>query len=287
MKPYLPNRLIVSAVAALVSFGGVCAAQEKAEGKPPVQPPTVIEKVPNTVVQFEMVRIPGGSFEYKETPTSEPRKVEIKPFWIGKTEVTWDEFDVFAYALDVSDEVEKAKLVEAKTRPSKPYRSPDHDMGHAGYAAISMTRQSAVMYCKWLSEKTGKKFRLATPEEWEWAARGGGDGKPMSAEETQKYAWARENSEDKMQPVGKKLPNGYGLFDMLGNGVEWVIRPGEEPLDKPMAAGGSWKTAAEKLHPGYRQFQTSTWNVTDPQEPKSSWWLSDGTFVSFRVVRED
>lgn len=276
MTTHSLKQLLLGAVVATLPFLGSASAQEKR-----------VEKIPASTVTFELVKVPGGAFEFKETPTSEPRKVEVKPFWIGKCEVTWDEFDVWAFTMDLTSEVEKVQAVEAKTRPSKPYRAPDHDMGHAGYAAISMTRQSAVMYCKWLSEKTGKKFRLATPEEWEWAARGGGDGSPPPAEKVMDYAWARENADDKMNPVGKKLPNGYGLHDMLGNGVEWVIRSGEEPLEKPIAAGGSWKTTAEKLHPGLRQPQTSSWNVTDPQEPKSKWWLSDGTFVTFRVVCEE
>jgi hypothetical protein len=50
--------------------------------------------------------------------------------------------------------------------------------------------------------------------------------------------------------------------------------------------GGSYRDPADRLGPGFRAVQDHTWNERDPQFPKSRWWLSDGPFVGFRIVRE-
>ena len=97
--------------------------------------------------------------------------------------------------------------------------------GSRGNPAICMTHHAAMEYCRWLSAKTGKLYRLPTEAEWEYAARAGtttpysfGEG----AEELGEYAWYVENAEKPM-PVGKKKPNPWGLHDMHGNVSEWCI----------------------------------------------------------------
>jgi formylglycine-generating enzyme required for sulfatase activity len=256
--------------------------------------PTRTEKIPDTTVQFEMVEIPAGKMEIQiEKVDTAPRTVELKKFWIGKHEVTWDEFDIFAFSLDLSEE-EKQKddaLPDKalRTRPSKPYSAPDHGFGHQGYAAISMTKKSAERYCDWLSKKTGKKLRLPTEEEWEYACRAGQPHKQLAGDELDKVAWHKDNSiedthpDGKPHPVGKKAPNEWGLYDILGNVLEWV----QTSDGKAIARGGSWDNSPSMINCGKRFTQTAKWNVTDPQDPKSTWWLSDGKFVGFRVVCEE
>src|SRR5688500_12963407 len=88
-------------------------------------------------VKWEMVKIPAGEFECKPGRDAEPQKVAVKNGWIGKHEVTWDEFDIFAFGLDIADEKAKQESVGVP-RPSKPYAAPDYGFGHHGFAAISI-----------------------------------------------------------------------------------------------------------------------------------------------------
>jgi formylglycine-generating enzyme required for sulfatase activity len=178
---------------------------------------------------------------------------------------------------------QKAAGVDAKSRPSRPYGDQTHGFGNSGYPAIHITRYAAEQFCVWLSKKTGKTYRLPTEAEWTYACRAGGDGK---VEDLDKVAWTWDNSDDKTHPVGKKAPNAWGLCDMLGNVAEYVTIPGEPPNAKPTACGGSYDDKPEDVSCKAHKVQNETWNSTDPQNPKSRWWLSDGPFVGFRIVRE-
>jgi formylglycine-generating enzyme required for sulfatase activity len=250
---------------------------------------TFEEKIPGFAVGFKMVAIPGGSVEVKTAKDQPPAKVDVKPFYICEHETRWEEFDIFYLAWDIPDPVVRKETINAKvTRPSTPYSSPQHNFGHVGYPALSMSAKSAQVYCDWLSKKTGKKYRLPTEAEWVHACQAGEGFKQLSPEELQKVAWFADNSQSdehvdgKTQPVKKKDPNKWGLFDMLGNAMELCIG-----LDGvPVAKGGSFKTGAKVLNSQLRNLQTPEWNDTDPNDPKSTWWLSDGKNITFRVVCE-
>lgn len=241
------------------------------------------ETIPGSLVTFEMVPIPGRVVEPGPGGTS--ADFPAKSFWISKHEVTWDAFDIFVFRLDLTEKERTLEGRDAKSRPSKPYGAPDRGFGHAGYPALGMTYHSAQMYCEWLSKKTGKKYRLPTEAEWQYAAIAGAEQTPaaLGPDALSKVAWFWDNAEDKTHPVGKKEPNGWGLHDMLGNVAEWVTgRDGT-----PVAMGGSYDDDAEDVTVGSRKLPKPEWNATDPQNPKSKWWLSDAPFIGFRVVCED
>mgnify|MGYP002379246713 CR=1 FL=1 len=220
-----------------------------------------------------MIQIPAGTISIRG------KEVAVMPFWIGETEVTWDVFDIYAYRMDLTPD-QNAMGVDAQSRPSKPYGAADRGYGHAGYAALGMTFHAAESFCVWLSKKTGQKYRLPTEAEWEYAARAGATTDPEKLDD---WAWYWTNADDKAQPVGKKQVNGWGLFDVLGNVMEWVVG-----LDgKPVAAGGSFMDKKKDVGFAVRQTQTPKWQDRDAQRPRSKWWLSDGPFVGFRVVREN
>jgi formylglycine-generating enzyme required for sulfatase activity len=238
----------------------------------------VRDTIPGTLVSFEMVPVPGG------TVTVNGKPVTIEPYLIGRTEVTWDMYDAFALAPDVKDVKDDAKDrgADAVARPSQPYGAPDYGWGHAGYAAISIARPAAEAFCAWLSAKTGKAYRLPTEAEWAHAAQLATGSAPLAADRRDALAWHRGNSVAKAHPVGKKEADALGLFDLFGNAAEWVTTAD----DTLVTRGGSFRDPPERVGPDARAVQDDTWNERDPQLPKSRWWLSDGPFVGFRLVRK-
>jgi len=219
------------------------------------------------------VTLPGTSVSFEMVPV-QPGPGGREGFYMSATEIPWEVFDVYMYGLDVEESTAEQ---DAVTRPSRPYIPPDRGFGHAGHPAISLTFKNAQAFCAWLTRKTGREYRLPTEEEWVHACRAGRNDPPEKLDEV---AWYWDNTEDMTKPVGKKKPNAFGLHDMLGNVAEWCVgRDGE-----PVALGGSYLDEAEDVACTARQKQTPAWNASDPQIPKSTWWLSDCSWVGFRVV---
>ncbi len=268
--------------------------------------------VPGSAIQCKMEPIKAGSFLMGSSDKDESRKkdegpqrmVTIAAFWMGAYEVTRDEYDVFYNDATTS---ENSKL-DAVTRPSPQYIDFSLGMGkEGGYPVNSLSQRAAIMYCRWLYNKTGVFYRLPTEAEWEYACRAGtttsyyfgNDEKQLD-----KYAWYKNNSDNKFQKTGLKLPNAWGLFDMLGNISEWTMDHYDEKLlesmadkaDNPIVAptksnypkalrGGSYMDEANKLRSANRFKSDPSWNRRDPQIPKSKWWLTDAPFVGFRIIR--
>lgn len=226
-------------------------------------------RVPESLVEVEMVPIPEGSIEV------DGDEIAVGPFWMSRTEIPWDLFDIYAFGAK-SEESEGA---DAVLRPSKPYGAPDRGYGHRGYAAISMTHLVATEFARWLSERTGENYRIPTEAEWEYACRAGRS-EPLSEDDLQKVAWYWDNAFDKTHPVGELEPNEFGLHDMIGNAAEWCTGLDGEPL----ACGGSFMNKAQEVGCGARMTPSPAWQETDPQIPKSRFWLTDGPFMGFRVI---
>jgi formylglycine-generating enzyme required for sulfatase activity len=258
---------ILLILACFALSGGEAAAQSPAT-QPAAQPAAaagdaaIIEKLPGTLVEFALVRLPGDP-----------------PVWMSSTEVTWDLYDVFAYSLDLSEQ-QRAEGVDAKSRPSKPYGAPDRGYGHQGYPAIGVAHHAAEEFCRWLSGKTGHRYRLPTEAEWDRACVGGVTSPPASVRDV---AWYDLNALGKTHPVGKKKPSALGLFDMLGNAAEWC-RTADGGY---VVRGGSFLDAQRDVTSAARAEYNESWQESDPQDPKSQWWLSDAPHVGFRIVRED
>lgn len=235
------------------------------------------DTIAGTTVTFDMVPVPAGTVEVPGPDG--PRTVEVGPFWIGAREVTWDEYDVFALGLD---RAAPSSAADAIARPSRPYGAPDYGWGHAGYPVISVTRAAAEAYAAWLTAKTGRKYRLPTEAEWLHVARLAAGELPLQSERLDRIAWHAGNAGGRTHGVANKEPDALGLYDLFGNAAEWVMTDDDEPTTR----GGSFRDAPEEVAAGRRAVQDESWTERDPQLPSSQWWLSDGPFVGFRLVRE-
>jgi formylglycine-generating enzyme required for sulfatase activity len=312
--------LILAALAA--SSVAYAAGSDEAKTEKEMQP--YKQFISGTDVDFDMVPIPGGVFtmgspasEKGHKPDEGPQyEAKIEPFWMGKYEVRWDEYDIWSFNLDIQrrkvlreKEGPHDPAADAVTRPTKPYTDMTFDMGHDGFPAICMTQVAAKMYCKWLSAKTGHYYRLPTEAEWEYACRAGTKTAYSFGDDATKmgdYAWYETNAKEKYHKVGLKKPNPWGLYDMHGNVAEWTLdqynadfyaqmakkpQPVFEPLAPPtkvygrVVRGGSWDEEAPQARSAAREFSILEWKIQDPQIPQSIWYFTDAKHVGFRVIR--
>lgn len=281
-----------------------------------------VETIPGANVTFEMVPIPGGQFlmgspagEKNRSEDEGPQhEVAIRPFWMGKTEVTWDEFDKFAFPSGISRKPETRKEprqagFDAVTEPTPPYADESFGFGKGRRPVISITHHAAMEYCRWLSATTGKTYRLPTEAEWEYACRAGSSTAYSFGNDPTKLgdcAWYLDNSEEEPHPVALKKSSAWGLHDMHGNVAEWcldhyekdfygrfragaaVISPVLLPTERRyphVARGGSWDDEAGRLRSAARRGSDKSWSKRDPQNPQSIWWHTEAINVGFRVVR--
>ncbi|MFA5329154.1 MAG: SUMF1/EgtB/PvdO family nonheme iron enzyme [Prolixibacteraceae bacterium] len=292
------------------------------------------EKIPATSVSFDMVAIPGGEFKMG-SPKNEPLRkkdespvhsVKISRFFMAKVEVSWDEYLEFFKATSSQGrkEAEENENVDAISGPTPPWGAPDQGWGKGPRPAITMSWKAANTYCKWLSKVTGKKYRLPTEAEWEYAARGGTETPYFFAGSPKDYtsegffrkifgtdtttissyvAYKGDSPTQTVEPASVK-ENPFGLKNMLGNVYEFcsdyyspkaysaykqlVLDPkGPKRGQEHVIRGGSFKSDAKDVRCASRDFtKTKAWLVTDPQMPKSVWWYSDCIDIGFRVVCE-
>lgn len=273
--------------APVIGAAFLCAAQESNIERPPLTPgEPYVEIMPVSEYEFKMIPIPKGKVvvEDPENPGTQ-KEVEVGPFWMCETETTWEMFDPFV------DLEERAFMLDLPidpdgiTGPTPPYVPPDQGWGKEGFAALTMSHHSAEMFCRWLSKETGRKYRLPTEAEWEYALTAGNGEFPPNGD-LDPYAWYSENSGQQARPVKSKEPNPWGLYDMLGNAAEFC-----NGLDgKPVLRGGWYALPAEEVSETARVSQTSEtltkWLEKDPQIPKSKWWLAGPTFHGFRIICE-
>lgn len=232
-----------------------------------LQQPPVREtvEIPGTKLKFEVVSLPGGK--------------DLRPFKLGVRELTWAEFNAFHT---------NPKDVDGVTRPTHA----DSYFGDAGIPKeflepkrplTNVRWHSAVMYCEWLSRKTGAYYRLPTESEWEAAARAGSDKDGPEAPDA--VAWHKGNSEEGTHVGGGKAANAFGLHDMIGNVWEYVLEPHTPPEYGPVLKGGCWSSPARELKFAPRQTIPLKWYQEDDNKPRSVWWLTASEVsIGFRVA---
>ncbi len=298
------------------------------------------ETVPGSTASIKMVAIPGGEFmmgspeneAFRKSDEGPQKRVKISPFFMGEYEVTWDQFWAFYTETMSEGRTPPSKVyannsrpdVDAVSGPTPPFGAPDQGWGQGDRPAITMTHYSAETFCQWLSLKTGKKYRLPTEAEWEYAARGGtdspyffeGNPKKFSNEGFMKNIFKADttgingftiyanNSNNRTQDPADVKANPFGLKNMLGNALEycsdWYAEDAYEKLQdgavdpkgpaegkEYVVRGGLYSSDAADLRSAARAHtEHDKWLKTDPQNPKSIWWYSDIKGIGFRVVCE-
>ena len=302
-KPVDPKELaVVQKIRARIEEQG----RKAAAGAPAAYKVTI----PNTTVTYGMAPVPAGEFLMGSADPGagadeQPQhKVRLDAFWMQTHEVTWDSYLMFMFADQAKEKDRPDATVDALSRPTAPHLEMSFGRGNNGFPAISMTQHAANKYAQWLSAKTGEFYRLPTEAEWEYACRAGSAPAP-SAAELGEFAWFLTNSptpnfsRGTYHPVGTRKPNAWGLYDMLGNVMEWTLdqyKPyanaaAENPWVRSTTSyphavrGGSWADEAGKVSCTARVASQAAWKMLDPQLPKSVWYMTNAQWLGFRLVR--
>ena len=272
--------------------------------------------------KIEMIPVPGDEFELdvKSKAGNRTITIRVEPFWMAKTETTWEQYRPFMkmtyYFQEYWDEEvrpvkdEDESLSDAVTVPSAIY-DPVFVYGKSGgapdYPATSMTQFSAQQYTKFLSKVHGDFYRLPSRVEWKYACRGivQSDAKP-SQEKQPAELWHAGNSNKRRHSVASKTPNAFGLFDMQGSVSEWVLDAkgysnrcwqvggdSSTVIEWPknrfglMALGGSFQDPIEKCKPDSAKVCEEDWFEEDPNFPQSPFWMASdiATGIGFRIMR--
>ena len=211
-----------------------------------------------------MIVVPPGSNEMGSSPQERERsgvpalfgdregprhRVTIaRPFALGRTEVTRDQYEAFVADTHRPDPSSCA-AADVKTHAWSPraglsWRDPGYPQT-GSHPAVCISHDDAVAYAAWLARKTGKRYRLPSEAEWEYAARAGtrtawywGEAPEAGCERANiissgtiaaigsppywKDKLACQDSRAHSMPVARFAPNGFGLYDMIGNAFEWV-----------------------------------------------------------------
>ena len=289
--------------------------------------------IPGSEVAFEMIPIPGGEFlmgspadETDRRDDEGPQvKITVQPFWMGKYEVTWGEYNHYMgltpsfqnFKRNGIRQVTDDNKIDTITSPSglwKPETTYDAGDGDKEPAA-SVSQYAAKQYTKFLSLLIDEFYRLPTEAEWEYACRGGtttrfyfGD----DAADIDKHAWHYDNADEFRHTCGELLPNPFGLYDMYGNVAEWVLdrysedgyqrlkgktSTTEQAFNQPtelyqrVCRGGSYQLEIEDCRSAARQASVDEWRAGDPCVPQSPWWLANDELdspcygIGFRLMR--
>lgn len=276
--------------------------------------------VANNQLDMKLVLLPPGEMFMgssrdeigREDQEGPQRKVRLTtPCYIGAHEVTVGQFARFATATryvaeplqdrddddDDDDDDDRGRGFGRGrgrgARSPRPAAVPDHAWYHTKYApsatfpVVQLTWADAVAFCDWLSELEGRRYRLPTEAEWEFACRAGSQASTSWGEaprEHAKHAWFRENSGGRTRAVGELRSNAWGMYDMHGNVAEWC--------HDWMAAYGS----ADEVDPrgpadgGERVLRGGAWDASRLGQ-RSAWRGSarpseHSERVGFRVVCE-
>ena len=264
-------------------------ADRERNGKDPVAGKPIVENS-KIAPGLEMVPIPEGTFmmgsteqEFRRDSDEAPqREVAIRAFELSNTEVTFDQYAIFAGDT-------KRELLD------------DKGWGRGGRPVINVTWDDAIAYTTWLNEKTASNYRLPTEAEWEYAARAGTTS-PFYSGDCINTKQANYNGKYDYDNCGAKTgkfleqtstvksyePNDWGLYDMAGNVWEWTQDCSHNDYTNAPSDGSAWLDD-DSGDCRRRVMRGGSWSSL-PHELRSAFRFRDNrnfssSFVGFRVAR--
>jgi formylglycine-generating enzyme required for sulfatase activity len=246
--PFLPAMLMLAVLASQV-YSAAPSSQPTSGSASQIAKELTLDLGNN--VRMKLVLIPAGKFLMGSPETEKDRdKNEVqhevtisKPFYMGVTHVTVDQFTAFVtdsgYKTDAQKsgwswriEIKDGKL-DFKQIEGISWLNPSFDQ-KGDHPVVHVDWNDSKAFCDWLSKKSGKAVALPTEAQWEYACRAGAKTAYSfgeSASQMTEYAWFSGNSTmirrfgldvgQFNEPVGQKKPNAWGLYDMHGNVSEW------------------------------------------------------------------
>jgi formylglycine-generating enzyme required for sulfatase activity len=242
--------------------------------------PLFTRTVATTLTAPAMVALPGGTFLMGSPEGEEGRydvegpqhEVTIRPFAIGKHEVTFAEWDACVASGGCNG-----------------YRPDDQGWGRGRQPVINVSWHDAQAYVAWLAEATGKPYRLPSEAEWEYAARAGTTTRYAFGDAITEREANFDGSIGKTTEVGAYPANPWGLYDMHGNVWEWVEDIWHDSYQGAPADGSAWTEGEGKESSRIRVDRGGSWNY-DPGDLRSAgrYWIDPGyrgLYLGFRVAR--
>ncbi len=222
-----------------------------------------------STAQIDMVFVGGGSLTIENKEDKSSKNITVSDYYIGRYEVTQAQW----------------RAIMGTTIAEQCSKVPNASLAGEGedLPMYYVTHKEAEEFCKRLSQQTGKKYRLPTEAEWEYAAYGGANAAKQIFSGGNKaidVGWVKENAKEECHPIGTKQPNGLGIYDMTGNVAEWCVKGSGKrnsrswsPTDTTTYSicGGSWMDAAKSCKLG---------------TPCSSSADGSQAYIGFRVVME-
>ena len=238
--------------------------------------------------------IPPGEFAMgsSEAPSREPlspRRVRVEePFYLQQTEVTKGQFAAFVEDTEYVTTAEQRQLgwgvVDGRWQQRAEFGW--FNLGEQEltdqHPAVSLSWLDAVAFCRWLSEKEGVVYRLPTEAEWEYACRAGSESAwhfGHDGSQLEQHAWFAGNSGTRLHAVAQKIPNGFGVYDMLGNEMEWCL----DAQDYLSPAEAQKSLTGQRALRGGAFNESAQWTTCAARQLQDVRMSAHG---AFRVVRE-
>lgn len=211
------------------------------------------EKLPGGIA-LRLIRVKGDSFQMGRDESADERpihKVTVPDFYLGQYPVTNAEYMAFAKATDshFPEWLEEGGQYHILTGSDSYYKRLGDALTNDRHPVVGVSWHDAVAYCNWLSEQTGRPYRLPSEAEWEYAARGGNQSlgfRYAGGHKLKEVGWYSKNSHRETKPVGLKLPNELGLYDMSGNVWEWCADVWHDNYEGAPEDGSAWISGGDQ-----------------------------------------